>query len=265
MITGRGGVVASALVCSSFVFGGTNPRYEDAASAYAGWYVGVGIGYQYTKSDVVLSDNMDRYMAVAGGGLVGPAIGGVHDLSLSRTNVGRASAVLSVGYGDFITGSCYLGGEANLDIAGSKKSKSGPIVAILADGNPADYMSTEVKTRGLVPTLAVRLGGYIPVLDGLFYARVGLTFLNNKFASEWLEDQGFGSQKVTSILGLGFEKKISDSCSMKVEGDYRFPADKTKNNLKNYVLEANSPGVYGATVKNKVRSYVVRVVCVYHF
>ena len=54
---------------------------------------------------------------------------------------------------------------------------------------------------------------------------------------------------------------------MRIEGDYRFSADKKKNDLVGYDPATgdrmNDP--YRAAVKNRVRGYVVRVVCVYHF
>ena len=260
-MTRRGGVITSAMVCSSLVMGNASCQYESVAAAYAGWYVGCGISYQYTKGDIVLNDNA---------GQVAGAVGGAH-MSLFNTNVRRTGAALTFGYGDFITGNCYLGGEINLDITGSKHTKNEELIIRDAAGDPLmNYGSTEVKTRGLVPTVALRFGGYIQSLDCLFYARVGFTFLNNKFENNAMPGQGFGSQRVTPIVGLGFEKTIFDGCTMRIEGDYRFPADKKRDGLwklddDDGVLNTDRIDGYNASVKNKVRGYVVRVVCVYHF
>ncbi|MBQ7672968.1 MAG: hypothetical protein IJT36_00315, partial [Alphaproteobacteria bacterium] len=241
-------VITSAMVCSSLVMGNASCQYESVAAAYAGWYVGCGISYQYTKGDIVLDDNASE---------LGFGLPDVHGISLLKANVGRVGAALSVGYGDFITGNCYLGGEINLDIAGSKSNEH----------KDNDLGITKLKTRGFVPTVALRLGGYVPSLDCIFYARFGFTFLNNKFESQCVQGQGFGSQKITPIVGLGIEKTIFDGCSMRIEGDYRFSADRKKNDLVGYDPATgdrmNDP--YRAAVKNRVRGYVVRVVCVYHF
>ena len=177
-----------------------------------------------------------------------------------QTQVGRAGAALSLGYGNFLTGNCYIGGEINLDITGSRRTE------VKNDIDIDDYGTTKLKTRGFVPTVALRLGGYVPSFDCIFYARVGFTFLNNHFENTIFPNQDFGNQKITSIVGIGFEKTIADNCSMRIEGDYRFPADKKKENLMMYNYVGNPVNSdYRAIIRNKVRSYVVRVVCVYHF
>ena len=255
-MTRRGGVITSSLVCSLLVVGDASCQYESVAASYAGWYVGCGISYQYTKGDIVINDTY--------GADVGDSSKGTYGYSLAKPNVGRVGAALALGYGDFITGNCYLGGEINLDIAGSRQTEK-------ENNFGGDYYgTTKVKTRGFVPTVALKLGGYVPSLDCMFYARVGLTFLNNKFENPYLAGQGFGSQKITPIVGLGIEKTIFDGCSMRIEGDYRFSADKKKDDLVGYEQDGTvRQGLAGettrTTVKNRVRGYVVRVVCVYHF
>lgn len=253
MVNKINGMVASAMVLGAVVSCGA--EYENAAaSLYAGWYVASGVSYNYTKGDVVISDNR----AILLGGVRNGPVGAC---SLLKTSVGRTGAALALGYGAFFSGSCYFGGELGLDITGGRQTCQKSAFGV------ADYGTTRVKTRGLLPTVAFRLGGYVEPLDCMLYARVGLTFLNNKFENSCFPGQGFGSEKFSPIVGLGVEKTISDGCSMRIEGDYRFSADKTKNGLRTNLLGLNAAqqALYKATIKNRVRGYAVRVLFVYRF
>ena len=101
----------------------------------------------------------------------------------------------------------------------------------------------------------------MPTLDSLVYARVGLTFLNNKFENDQMIGYSFGSQKVSPIVGLGIETTYFGKYGVRLEGDYRFAADKKgKVSINDFTNDG-----YVGDLKNKVRGYVVRVVCVYHF
>lgn len=246
----RGGVVTSTLLCGSLIVGAASCDYEPA---YAGWYVGVGAGYQYTKGEVQLDDNLKSEVLP---GVLGAV--DAHGFSLAKSNVGKVGAVLAVGYGDTFGGNYYVGGEVSLDVAGSKSRTRYSGVPYESD--------TVLKTRGIIPTVALRLGGFVPAIDCLAYAKLGFTFLNNKFKNnQGFPGQDFGSQKITPIVGIGLEKMIGDGCSLKIDADYRFPANKKKSGLMLYGDGQPLNAGYNGTVNNKVRGYVVRVMCVYHF
>ncbi len=239
------------MVCGSLFVGTANCDYEAVAAAYAGWYVGIGISYQYTKGEVQLDDNLKSEVFPAV-----PAAVDAHNFSLVKSNVGKVGTALTAGYGNIFGGNYYIGGEISLDIAGSKSRTE----------YTTRFSDTTLKTRGFIPTIALRLGGFIPSVDCLAYVKVGFTFLNNKFENDVrFPGQGFGSQKITPIVGIGLEKMIFDNCSLKIEGDYRFSANKKKSGIMMYNNGQPLNAKYNGTINNKVRGYVVRVICVYHF
>lgn len=222
-------------------------------AAYSGWFFGLGLSHQYTKGEVQLSDNSKSVTVLD--------IPDLHSHSLLKSNVGRVGGSVIGGYGDFVTGNCYLGAEVNVDITGSNKSESEEFIRTDDFGFDASYGKTTIKTRGIVPTIAARIGWYVPTLDSLVYARVGLTFLNNKFENDQMIGYSFGSQKVSPIVGLGIETTYFGKYGVRLEGDYRFAADKKgKVSINDFTNDG-----YVGDLKNKVRGYVVRVVCVYHF
>ncbi len=239
-----------SLMCVSAVFAD-----DSCKDKYSGWYVGAGISYQHTSADVLLDDNFGELNGYA------DSITDSSGYNMGEGRVGKIGGTVLAGYGDFLFDNFYVGGELTLDISGNKNSKK--------DSNPngdEDYRATNVKTRGIIPTLALRLGGYVSEIDSLIYARVGCTAMHNKFESEFFKDQDVTNKKITPILGLGIEKNIFDSFSLRLEYDYRFSSDKTKSGLKGYDENGRvAPDDYTNDVKNKVKGYVVRVVGTYYF
>ncbi|MBQ7673384.1 MAG: hypothetical protein IJT36_02510 [Alphaproteobacteria bacterium] len=246
--------IKNKLLLSLFLTGGgisnTNCDYEVVAKAYAGWYFGIGVSHQYTKGEVQLDDN------IISSGIFGDRFADAHALSLIKSNIGNIGAVLTAGYGNIFIGDYYIGAEICFDIAGSKSRTN----------YNYPYWNTTLKTRGIIPTIALKLGKFIPAIDCLAYMRFGFTSFNNKFENDVFVGQGFGSQKITPVIGLGVEQMIYDNCSLKIEGDYRFPANSKKSDLMGYSRAGNAFGApYSASINNKVRGYAVRVMCVYHF
>ena len=259
------GVAYSTVSASAPVTAAVSPSSVSAAAetigmggvaAYSGWFFGLGLSHQYTKGEVQLSDNLDT---------VTLTLPGLHSHSLLKSNVGRVGGSVIGGYGDFVTGNCYLGAEVNVDITGSNKSESEEFIRTDGSGFDASYGKTTIKTRGIVPTIAARIGWYVPTLDSLVYARVGLTFLNNKLENAKMPGCSFGSQKVSPVVGLGIETTYFGKYGVRLEGDYRFAADKKgKVSINEGNIDLADYG-YDGNLKNKVRGYAVRVVCVYHF
>ena len=222
---------------------------------YAGWFLGLGVNYQYTKGEATLSDNIITIRAVES----------FQDKNLLTSNVGRIGGTVLVGYGDF-TGRCYLGGEFSLDIAGRRSKESSEVFnysVLMPDEPPVPYGKTTIKTGAFIPTLAARAGLYFPTLDSVIYVRVGFTFLNNKFENTYMRDKDIVCQKISPIVGVGIEKNIFGKYTVRIEGDYRFPANKTEN-LNRYDGQTRVDGYVGQ-VKNKVRGYAIRLIGTYHF
>ena len=218
----------------------TETSSASSIDAYAGWYLGAGLSYQHTTGEALLSDNLLR----------NPANG----LSLIKTNVGRLGGGIVGGYGTFLDNIIYVGGEFTIDITGSKKN----------DSKVSDiYNQSFLKTRGFVPTLALRLGVYVSEIDSLLYIRGGISFLNNKFESDSFRES-ISSKRVTPIIGIGIEKKVYSACSVRIEGDYRITTEKEQCRLSAYVRGIRLPN-YDASVKNKTHGYAIRMICVYHF
>ena len=238
---------------------------KNPTAIYSGWYIGGGASYQYTESKIIVDDNIDFLMQAAGGGIIS------NHAVLAKTRIGKLGGSLTAGYGNFIYDNYYLGGEISLDITKNKSTKSGNVINVSSDDITVTYGTTTVKTKGFVPTVALRFGGYLSNIDCLLYARLGLTFFNNKFDNESMPNQGFKSRRITPIVGIGVEKKIFDMCSVKIEGDYRFFNSKKRSVFQKFdddngrIDYNNLVENYNASIKNKNSGYVVRVVCVYHF
>ena len=110
----------------------------------------------------------------------------------------------------------------------------------------------------------MRFGRFFSSIDCLAYLRVGITFLHNDIDSNAFKLKGFSCQTVSPIVGIGLEKMVFDHYSLKIEGDYRFPADKKKHDLVRYYN--NQPVAnYSGSIENRTRGYAVRVMCIYHF
>lgn len=219
----------------------TEASSASSIDAYAGWYLGAGLSYQHTTGEALLSDNFLR----------NPANG----LSLIKTNVGRLGGGIVGGYGTFLDNIIYVGGEFTIDITGSRKN----------DSKVSDiYNQSFLKTRGFVPTLALRLGVYVSEIDSLLYIRGGISFLNNKFESDAFRES-ISSQRITPIIGIGIEKKVYKTCSVRVEGDYRFLTERFKDGILGYDDTGAVVPDYNPTIKNKTHGYAIRMICVYHF
>lgn len=255
-------------VCSAS-YGANADQSEDRAKccdekreAYAGAYIGAGLSYQHNKNDVTVSDN---YADIAGawarssGSDVAEARKdhlSADNWKLNKKNKGKIGGSVNFGYGKFINSYLYCGADFTLDVAGKGKSSSE------AEKRQNLLKSTTVENSGVVPTVALRIGGYIPAVDGLLCARFGGAFVNSKSINE-----GYGSdseikiRKLTPIVGLSFEKNLMKNWSVKLEGDYRFHTKKEK-----LIVGETLFGVERKTlVKAKTSSYCVRLMGVYRF
>ena len=215
--------------------------------AYAGWYLGAGLSYQHTTGEALLSDNMGEFSR--------GRYANAHGLSLIKTNVGRLGGGIVGGYGTFLDNTIYVGGEFTVDITGSKKNEN----------TDSMYKLSFLKTKGFIPTLAVRFGTYISNIDLFFYVKGGVTFLNSKFENNDTYRESISSQRVTPIVGIGIERKLCDVYSVRVEGDYRFLSEKTKDGILGYRNTGAIMNNYSASVKNKTHGYAIRILCIYHF
>ena len=233
----------------------------DEREAYAGAYIGAGLSYQYTNNRVGVSDNyadVPGAMAYWTNGKNEEAVSKARSYYFSADNwelngksKGKIGGSINVGYGQFVKSCFYLGADFVLDITSNSKSSQKAKRA---------YKDTTVWNNEVVPTMALRVGGYVPDVDVLICARLGIALVDAKVKNEYLKNE-IKVRKIAPVVGLSIEKKVWRNCSVKVEGDYRFSTEKEQR-IDGGVIT----GIQGiAFEKAKTRSYSVRLVGVYHF
>lgn len=248
---------------------------DEKREAYAGAYVGAGLSYQHNKNDVTVSDN---YADIAGAsaysaGLTAPVIGSeayanklskearkaypnADNWKLNGKNKGIIGGAINFGYGKFLNSYLYCGADFVLDIASKGKSSA------KAEKRTESLKSTIVENSGVVPTFALRVGGYIPAIDSLVCARFGGAFVNTKSRNEgYGKDSEIKIRKITPVVGLSWEKNVRKNWSVKLDGDCRFFTKKEKS-----VIGETKWGVESkALMKAKTSSYCVRLMSIYRF
>ena len=245
-------IFASSGSCSD---GGTLSEGKDR---YAGLYAGVGVSYQQDLVEGLLSDNLAKVAATGG-----IPIRDNRGRSIVRKNKGRVGGSISFGYGTFGS-DYYFGVDVNLDVAG-KGSHSNTINETRGDIGDMHFGTAKAESCGIVPTVAVMLGRYVPCVDSLVYVRCGISRSSSEIALvDYFSDDNavskkFKSNRITPVFGLGFRKDIGNGFSVKVEGDCRLPSRKTLFDEP----DADLPSVYW--IETKARSYSLRVVGVYNF
>lgn len=254
---------------------------DEKREAYAGAYVGAGLSYQHNKNDVTVSDN---YADIAGASTYAEsfATGVLRGMSeeearesaetvaararkdnpsadnwrLNGKKKGKIGGAINFGYGKFVNSYLYLGADFVLDIASKGKSSD------VAEKRVDDFKSTTVENGGVVPTVALRVGGYIPAIDSLICARFGGAFVNTKSIGKvYGQDSEIKIRKIVPVVGLSFEKNLMKNWSVKLEGDCRFSTKKEKS-----IIVRTESGVEGRVLtKAKSNSYCVRLMGVYRF
>ena len=257
----------------------SKPNEKSSGKRYLeGLYIGLGVTYDYFKSRVFMDDNMSQlahfrydptHYEKSEGYYYEPD---AHGLPILSANEHRFGGNISVGYGSFFsdnswfTNNCYFGLEVVADTAGSLSLNSEDIV-INNRNNPEgkiDFGKCSVKYDGIVPTVALRFGGYVQSIDSLIFLRVGCKYLRCKMNFEFFPDQNIRSSVFAPTAGLGIEKNMGHGFSMKAEVDYSFRSNKThdvyRGNFKN-----GPDDNYRAEMKHRIEGYTVRLAGVYHF
>ena len=251
----------------------------ESKGAYEGAYVGVGLSYQHNMHDVWVSDKLRTdyekavdavhgpgrgSLAVEAFNRLGNKIENIDNHALNRKNKGKIGGSINVGYGKFVYSNLYAGIDVNVDISG--KGKTTEIDSLDRGGKGGlgsiAYGSTTVQSNVVVPTLALRVGGYIPDVDALVCVRAGAAWIGASAKNQKLENE-VKLNKITPIVGLSVEKNVWKNCSIKLEGDYRFPVSK-KVQMKSEKFFGPGIGI-NVNEEVKIRGYSVRLVGVYRF
>lgn len=234
---------------------------DSGASKYKGFYFGAGLLWQQFNRKITFSDNIGSF-AQDEETKVDDFGDRVNETLLDK-NGNKFGGTFAAGWGHIFKDVFYFGFEASLDVTSSSQSEQTVALTVDAEGNKDDFI-TKVRTKGVIPTLSARLGGYWHSLDALIYLKGGISFLDNKFASNGFEDKDFGGSRGYPTCGIGIEKKIfagnKGAVSLKVEWEHRF-----KNTRKSkYVGTGESEG-YTAWPSSKLKSDAIRMMVVYHF
>ena len=245
---------------------------SESRSAYEGAYIGAGLSYQHNMHDVWVSDRFRTdFEALPSGSAGVSAMEGrgytmedVNNRGLNRKNKGKIGGSIDVGYGKFVYSNLYLGADVNVDISGRGKTTEIDLYDRGIAGDPVSYGATTVQSNIVTPTFALRVGGYISDVDTLVCVRAGVAWVGAKAKNEFLKNE-VKLSKITPIIGLGVEKNVWRNCSVKLEGDYRFPSSK-KIEAKTWSFDDGSKSIEtGFSEEVKVRGYSVRLMGVYHF
>ena len=239
---------------------------ESLQSSYIGWYAGVGLSYQHQKGNVLLNDNAFTTL------VPGTYVNNVNR-SINKKHFGRAGGTLLTGFGTFINWGIYIGTEFTLDFAKNKISTT-PREEDQHNGILPIHI-TSVKTKGTVPTISLRLGGYSPSISTMFYLKLGGSFTDNKFETNSFKDQSLKNKHLIPVLGIGLEKSIASNLNVRFEIDYRFQSKKEKSNLIGYYLNENTNSFepvsdlgfpnYRASLKGKYKGLSARLLTTFHF
>ena len=164
---------------------------------------------------------------------------------------------INLGCGRFSTPYFYWGVDFTLDISEKKQFEQ---INFSWKSENTTYTKSEIENIGVVPTVALRTGFYVPGPGFLVYARFGAAWVNAKLENSQMKDNKLEINKIMPIVGLGIEKNIGENFSLKLEGDYRFMAkDSCKGEMK------FKDKYTDVTMKAEVSKYSARLMLVYHF
>ena len=226
-----------------------------------GFYAGLGICWLHSDDELKVTDGVDAETQPA------ETLGGmkIHDKKADK--VGGS---LVAGYGAFVGGNFYLGGEVMVDFAGNKETKGQYVMKRDAGSQEYAYRS---KVKGVVPSLAVRLGYWCCPIDSMVYLKAGVAYVQSEYQEFDFDDgQAVNAvnkntrkmSKIVPLVGLGVEKNIYSHLNLRLEGDYRFRAQKTTK------TEDEGDGVVAGVksmqnIKQRLSGFSVRLMATYNF
>ncbi len=212
-------------------------------NAVEGFYAGLGICWNHSINKIKATDAVDNNGAVDWFG---------DDILHKKSD--KIGGSLVAGYGEFITGNFYLGGEITLDIAGNKTSD------VTYELKAIGTNECHTKVKGFIPSVALRLGGWCCPIDSLVYVRLGLAWVKAEYQekdTDYVNDVR-KLNKVSPVIGLGIEKNVYGNINVRAECDYRFQVKKEdKTSMKD-----NS---YSYNVENRLKGFTVRLMATYKF
>lgn len=218
-------------------------------SAFEGFYAGLGLCYMHSDNELKITD----------GDIDGDGTINQYNLKIHDKKGNHFGGSLVAGYGRFISDSkFYLGGEIMLDIASNKSTDGNYDVGAAGIYVRYPYRS---KVRGFVPSIAIRLGGWVCPIDSILYVKVSGALVQAEYQEKdnELNTDKRKINKVAPVVGLGIEKHIYNNWNLRFEGDYKFRIQKTTK------TRDNADNNIHWNVKNRLSGFSLRLMATYKF
>ncbi|MDR2107517.1 MAG: hypothetical protein LBO73_03285 [Holosporaceae bacterium] len=176
--------------------------------SFKGIYLSLGLGGSFLKHKSSLKE---------------PVTDGLGDrfTLADRLTLNRFFGTVALGGGWTFCKRFYLGGEGLIDFAKSCSD-------VLVSDKDSVESDLKIKTRGITPGLALRLG-YVRK-GWMFYVKPAVSFPRVK-AEGFTQGKEWDTSKAGYSVALGIDKSFSKKFSARFEGEYSFGSNNKKIDL----------------------------------
>lgn len=247
-----GGVVACSV--TSATSGGDPAAAAHSADTFNGIYVGAGIVFGHTENKASVTWNSF----------------GANCPEIACKKGDQFGASTALGYGWTFSNNVYVGGEFLVDVCENK--------AFSGTYEWHGKVPYNGKIKGIIPSIALRLGYYVNPIETMVYLRAGAAYVKADFYDSFVDGvvsrvvgehpnvsikkygQHHNISCIVPIVGVGVEKKFG-AYGVRLEGDYRI------NTSKDYSegCDIARDNVFRANVRSRVNDYAVRLMATYNF
>ncbi len=139
-------------------------------------------------------------------------------LKIGNEKFNRFMGSALLGAGKVFSNKIYLGGEFLMDFMGSKSKNL-----------ENDGISTKISNKGFNPQIALR-GGYVFRTNNMVYLKAGMAYSKAKVEVKGNgKEASFSSNQWAPVVALGGEKVFCNKFSARVEAEYAFGKNKTRD------------------------------------
>ena len=117
------------------------------------------------------------------------------------------------------------------------------------DLDNGDGSTAHLESKGLFPSVGLRLGYVVPKYNTMVYLKVSGSYSKLESFSDG-DSEKIKVDKIAPSLALGLEKAFGKRFTARLEGDYRFKSKKTEENAE---LKAHEGFTVRALVSYNVR------------
>ena len=240
-------VFLGSIIVGGAVFAADGAKTASSVNDFDGVYVGVGGAFSHPGDKASVVENSM--------GIENPEICHRKDDLFGISTV--------VGYGQVFRNNVYLGGEFLVDVFRDKKFS----------GNYEWEGSVPYngKFKGVVPSVALRLGYCVDSFDTVFYGRVGAAYVRADFYDGFIDEVAAGIpnvekygqyhnvSQIAPVIGIGIEKKFG-AFGVRLEGDCRLIASKRVS--EGFRVNGQEQKI---KVRNRLNGYTIRLMATYNF